>query len=65
MKTSLLVKFALAGAVLASAIPAASAAARHHMPSNTYGYGQTSNTVDYQITDDEQRTRDLEANQNG
>lgn len=59
MKTSLLVKFALAGAVLASTLSMASAATRHHM---SYGYGQT---FDNQSSGDEQRTRDMEANQNG
>jgi hypothetical protein len=59
MKTSLLVKFALAGAVLASTLSAASAAPRHHV---SYGYNSQS---DGQSMGDEQRTRDWEANQNG
>lgn len=71
---NLLVKIALAGVVLASALPAASAATHHQMRLNTgdtsrYGYG-VATPADHQAgwnsrwADDEQARRDLE-NQGG
>ena len=60
---NLLVKIALAGAVLASTLPAASAAARHQMRSGD-GYSASSQSSqagwNSRWVDDEQARRDIE-----
>lgn len=64
---NLLVKIALAGVVLASALPAASAATRHQMRSNAdngdYSVTAQSSQTGWNSrwTDDEQARRDIES----
>jgi hypothetical protein len=66
MKASLFVKSALVGAVLASTLSVAFAAPRDYRAwPASYGYSQAYGQADGQISGDEQRTRDGEANQNG